>query len=90
MCSEDNSGDEKCVFLGSYFSSAYFGQGTIPIMMDFVNCSGSELRLWDCNHFTHSYGCTHSDDVGIRCQPGLLFQLDMTIYQLEIKLNINK
>ena len=59
-------------FLGSYFSSDYFGQGTIPVVMDYVNCSGSESNLWDCNHFTHSYGCTHSDDVGVRCQPGVL------------------
>ena len=61
----------KFVFLGSHFSSSYFGQGTVPIVMDYVNCSGSEFRLYDCNHFTHSYGCTHIDDVGVRCQPGL-------------------
>ena len=58
-------------FSGSNFPSDHFGQGSIPIVMDYVNCSGSEFRLWDCNHFTHSYGCTHSHDVGIRCQPGL-------------------
>ena len=69
----------KCVFVGSYFSSAFFGQGIFPIMMDYVNCSGSEFRLWDCHHFTHSYGCTHSDDVGVRCQPGLSFQLHVAI-----------
>ena len=38
--------------------------------MDYVNCSGSEVNLWDCVHFTHNYGCTHSNDVGVRCQPG--------------------
>ena len=38
--------------------------------MDYVNCTGSEYTLWDCPHFTHSYGCSHSDDVGVRCQPG--------------------
>ena len=40
--------------------------------MDYVNCSGSEVRLWDCPHFTHSYsGCSHSDDAGVRCRPGM-------------------
>ena len=60
-------------FAGSYFSS---NSGTLPIAMDYVNCSGLEFRLWDCNHFTHSFGCTHSNDVGVRCQPGLSFQLE--------------
>ena len=44
----------------------------IPILMDYVNCFGSEVGLWDCVHFTHSYsGCSHSDDAGVRCQPGI-------------------
>ena len=43
-----------------------FSEGTGPIAMDFVNCTGSEANLWDCVHFTHSYsGCDHSHDVGI-------------------------
>ena len=54
---------------GSYHESD-FGEGAIPILMDYVNCSGTEFRLWDCPHFTHSYGCSHSDDVGVHCQPG--------------------
>ena len=48
-----------------------FSEGTSPIAMDFVNCTGSEANLWDCVHFTHSYsGCDYSHDVGVRCQPG--------------------
>ena len=39
--------------------------------MDFISCNGSEWRLWDdCTHFTHYYGCSHEDDVGVQCRPG--------------------
>ena len=38
--------------------------------MDYINCTGSEFRLWDCNYFTHYYGCSHASDVGISCLPG--------------------
>ena len=57
-------------YTGSYETHT-FDAGTYPIVMDYVNCNGSEVRLWDCVHFTHSYsGCEHSHDVGVRCQPG--------------------
>ena len=50
-----------------------FGRGDSYIGMDYVNCTGSESQLWGrCIHFTHYYGCSHSDDVGIRCKPGKL------------------
>ena len=46
--------------------------------MDYVDCNGSETGLWEswyyyvkyCSSFTHYYGCSHTDDVGVRCQPG--------------------
>ena len=56
----------------SFYLSEKFGEGAGPILMDFVNCSGSELRLWNrCNHYTHYHGCNHSGDVGVCCQPGI-------------------
>ena len=61
-----------CYILGSYEASHTYSGPVIPILMDYVKCSGSEVRLWDCPHFTHSYsGCSHSDDAGVRCQPGI-------------------
>ncbi|CAI8023564.1 Scavenger receptor cysteine-rich domain superfamily protein, partial [Geodia barretti] len=67
-----------CSYLGfsdhsndlAYHTSAKYGRGGGPVLMDYVSCTGSEGRLWDsCTHFTHYYGCTHDDDVGIECQP---------------------
>ena len=68
----DIEGDFQLPCVLNFIGSITKFDGVIlPIAMDFVSCSGSELRLWDCIHFTHSYGlCSHSDDAGIRCQPG--------------------
>ena len=51
------------------FTSAYFGQGTGPIQLDNVRCSGSETTLLQCSHGTIGRNCDHSNDAGLRC-PG--------------------
>ena len=65
----------------TYFRSEKFGKGSGPVLMDYVNCTGSESRLWrlsqrlhiDCLSYTHYYGCSHSNDIGVRCQPGIMY-----------------
>ena len=46
--------------------SAQYDQGTGPIVMDDVHCTGSEARLIDCPHVTQ-HNCTHFEDASIRC-----------------------
>ena len=42
--------------------------GTGLIVLDDLNCTGSEPRLIDCPHRgLGSHNCSHSDDAGVRC-----------------------
>ena len=47
---------------------AAFGQGTGPIFLDNVGCTGNEFRLIDCpNNGIGSHNCIHSEDASVRC-----------------------
>ena len=47
-------------------SRAFFGQGTGPIQLDNVQCSGTENRLQDCS-LLRTHNCAHSEDAGVTC-----------------------
>lgn len=50
---------------------AYFGEGTGPIHMDNVKCSGEERSLVDCiKQAPGTHNCRHSEDAGIICDYG--------------------
>ena len=51
------------------YNSAFFGQGTGPIVMDDIRCIGNESRLIDCPFDGHTADCTHLFDVGVKCYP---------------------
>ena len=53
----------------AYSTSGQFGHGTGPIFMRDVGCTGQEQYLINCsyNPFTSSV-CTHSSDVGVKCE----------------------
>ena len=49
---------------------AAYGQGTGPIWLDNVQCSGTEARLVDCPaNAIGSHNCIHFEDASVRCQP---------------------
>eukprot|EP00057_Strongylocentrotus_purpuratus_P033504 XP_791643.3 PREDICTED: deleted in malignant brain tumors 1 protein [Strongylocentrotus purpuratus] len=55
-------------FDGDRYREAYFGQGSGPIHLDGVQCSGREVRLESCrSQILGSHDCTHSEDAGVRC-----------------------
>ena len=54
------------------WSSAYYGQGSGPIWIDDVACSGSESHIYDCRH--RGWGnndCTHSRDASVQCSANI-------------------
>ena len=52
------------------FRGAHHNQGSGPIWMDDVVCSGSESYLYDCRHRGWgNHDCTHSRDASVECFP---------------------
>ena len=52
-------------------SSVAFGQGSDPTLLDYVRCSGSEHRLFDCEHNgIEIESCDHTKDAGVVCMQG--------------------
>uniref|UniRef100_A0A1X7T781 SRCR domain-containing protein n=1 Tax=Amphimedon queenslandica TaxID=400682 RepID=A0A1X7T781_AMPQE len=54
----------------TYYSNAYYGQSTGPIWLNRLYCNGAENSLLDCNKAVDigsTFGCSHSEDVSIRC-----------------------
>ena len=50
---------------------AVHGQGTGPILLSNVQCSGNEQRLFECQHNSLDVGtCVHTEDAGVDCFEG--------------------
>ena len=69
----DTDAEVVCRQLGLSGGTAITGtcQGSTsqPIVLDNVDCDGSEMRLVDCQHLrTHNCLLDHSEDVGVSCE----------------------
>ena len=65
-------------------SSSTFGQGTGPITLDDLQCTGLEYRLIDCAHRGLGvHGCSHSEDVGVRCIAGKIFYYLLFLHAID-------
>ena len=54
----------------SAVGNAEFGEGSGPIQLDDLNCVGNETALINCSaRAINEHNCTHSEDVGVRCNP---------------------
>ena len=50
------------------YSFARYGQGTGPIHMDNVACTGTENALLNCTYDSDSSDCFHFEDASVLCQ----------------------
>ena len=51
-------------------SFAFFGQGSGPIWLDDVSCTGLETELLECPHNGIGlHNCIHFEDASVRCSP---------------------
>ena len=51
-----------------HYHSAHFGQGTGHIILDDVQCTGTETNIGICPHDGYlSNSCGHSEDAGVTC-----------------------
>ena len=51
-------------------NQAGFGQGTGPVLLSNVRCTGTESSLLSCSHDeTYLYRCLHDNDAGVVCPP---------------------
>ncbi|KAM6951496.1 neurotrypsin [Aplochiton taeniatus] len=52
------------------WSWAHFGQGSGPILLDAMRCTGNELFLDQCLHGDwEQHNCDHMEDAGVSCSP---------------------
>ena len=61
---------------------AFFGQGTGQIILDNVNCAGTESLLSQCGHNGYlSHNCAHTEDASAVCSAGIpiIYMIIITI-----------
>lgn len=51
-------------------NQAYFGPGNIPIVIDDVQCTGTEDHLINCTFDNNVNDCNHGEDAGVACISG--------------------
>ncbi|KAG3292473.1 antigen WC1.1-like [Ictidomys tridecemlineatus] len=56
--------------------SAHFGEGSGPIWLDEVNCTGEEAHVWQCpSQGWGQHNCRHKEDAGVICSEFVALRL---------------
>ncbi|KAG3292462.1 antigen WC1.1-like [Ictidomys tridecemlineatus] len=56
--------------------SAHFGEGSGPIWLDELNCTGEEAHVWECpSQGWGQHNCRHKEDAGVICSEFLALRL---------------
>ena len=60
-----------------------FVQGTGPIWLDDVRCTGTEARLLDCTASSvGTHNCGHAEEAGVRCMTSSKLAMIVTVPKL--------
>lgn len=52
------------------WTQAYFGEGSGPVLLDEVRCTGNELAIEECpKRPWGEHNCGHGEDAGVSCTP---------------------
>ena len=62
-------------------TSSYYGEGSFPFVMGYVDCVGNESRLQDCLFDTHTTDCSLSDVAGVVCGKSSYRQFSLDCHQ---------
>lgn len=77
-CTQDSSAClylTRCLFhsdrgVAKAWSQAYFGEGSGPVLLDEVRCTGNELSIEQCPKSSwQEHNCGHKEDAGVSCTP---------------------
>ena len=52
------------------YHSAHYGQGSGEILLDDLQCTGSESYIWECARSGRAWAsddCSHSEDASVDC-----------------------
>ena len=69
-----NDANVACHQLGyksalNIYHGAHFGEGSGPVLLDYVSCNGFEARLDECPHGGwYDTDCDHTRDAGLKCK----------------------
>ena len=70
------------------FRAATHGQGSGPIWMDNLACSGNESQLFDCSHRGWGqHNCTHGQDASVECSSVRLANGNASAGRVEVSVN---
>uniref|UniRef100_A0A8B9GAK2 SRCR domain-containing protein n=1 Tax=Amazona collaria TaxID=241587 RepID=A0A8B9GAK2_9PSIT len=65
---DDADAEVVCRQLG--LGQAYFGEGSGPLLLDEVQCTGNELSIEQCPKSSwREHNCDHKEDAGVSCTP---------------------
>ncbi|XP_071500347.1 uncharacterized protein [Diadema antillarum] len=91
-CWDINNAHVVCRDLGypsasAHYTGAHFGQGSGPIWLDDVICTGTETSLQQCRRpYWGCEGCSHGKDAGVRCEGNRTARVDTYNVRSELTL----